>query len=83
MKAFSAVAAAAVLLSACSGPTSTAPKVTSSGGTGATVEYSGERSGEADEKARQACAEQGKRAVPRSMQPGPSGGNVRSYDCAP
>jgi hypothetical protein len=82
MKAVSAVAAVAMLVCGCSGPTSSEPKVTSSGGAGATVEYSGERSGEADEKARQACAEQGKQAVPRSMQPGPSGGNVRSYDCA-
>ncbi|HEX2114040.1 MAG TPA: hypothetical protein VHM01_06510 [Alphaproteobacteria bacterium] len=83
MKTFFAVAAVAVLAAGCTGVTSTEPKVTSSGGAGPTVEYSGERSGQADEKAQQACAEQGKRAVPRSMQPGPSGGNVRSYDCAP
>jgi hypothetical protein len=83
MNRFFIVSAAAMFAAGCSAPTSTEPKVTSSGGAGPTVEYSGERSGQADEKAQQACAEQGKRAVPRSMQPGPSGGNVRSYDCAP
>jgi outer membrane biogenesis lipoprotein LolB len=83
MTRFLLPSAAAFLLAACSAPTSTEPKITSSGGAGPTVEYSGERSGQADAKAQEACAAQGKRAVPRSMQPGPSGGNVRSYDCAP
>jgi hypothetical protein len=82
MKTLIAMAAAAVL-AGCFGATSTEPTVTSSGGAGPTVEYSGERAGQADEKAQEACAKQGKRAVRRSMQPGPSGGSVRSYDCAP
>jgi hypothetical protein len=75
------MAAVAVLLAGCERPTATDPRVTSSGGAGPTVEYSGERSGQADEQARQTCEQQGKQAVPRSMQPGPSGGTVRSYDC--
>ena len=82
-KLFAIPAVAILTVCACSGPTSTGPTVTSSGGAGPTVEYSGERSGQADEKAQQTCAGQGKRAVPRSMQPGPSGGAVRSYDCVP
>lgn len=74
------LAAIALLVAGCS-PTAGEPKVTSSSPAGPTVEYSGERSGQADERAQQACAQQGKRAVPRSLQPGPSGGAVRSYDC--
>jgi hypothetical protein len=77
------IAAAALLLAGCEPPTPTGPRVTSSSGAGPTVEYSGERSGQADEKAQQTCEQQGKRAVPRSLQPGPSGGTVRSYDCVP
>jgi hypothetical protein len=76
------IVAAALGFAACT-PTSTEPRVTSSGERGATVEYSGERAGEADGKAQAACAEQGRRAVRGSMQPGPSGGSVRSYDCVP
>ena len=83
MRTLITMAAVALLAAGCFGATSTEPKVTSSGGAGPTVEYSGERSGQADDRAQQACAEQGKRAAPRSMQPGPTGGNVRSYDCAP
>ena len=75
------MAVVAVLLAGCEWPTSTGPRVTSSGSAGPTVEYSGERSGQADEEARRTCHEQGKQAVPRSLQPGPSGGTVRSYDC--
>jgi predicted small lipoprotein YifL len=83
MNRITLVAAAVLVLAGCGGPTSTDPRVTSSGGAGPTIEYSGERSGQADEKAQQSCDEQGRRATPRSMQPGPSGGSVRSYDCAP
>lgn len=69
------------MIAGCSGQTATEPTVTSSSGAGTTVEYSGERSGQAGEKAQQACEQHGKRAVARSLQPGPSGGTVRSYDC--
>lgn len=75
------IAAVAVMTAACSAPTSDHPTVTSSSPAGPTVEYSGDRSGQADEKAQQTCEQQGKQAVPRSMQPGPTGGAVRSYDC--
>jgi hypothetical protein len=80
MKASPLAIVAAFLLAACT-PTSSEPNVTSSSGRGTTVEYSGERSGHADETAQTECAKQGKRAVAKSMQPGPSGGSVRSYDC--
>ena len=73
--------ALAILLAGCEPPTTIQPTVTSSSPAGTTVEYSGERSGQADEKARQTCEQQGKRAVPGSLQPGPSGGTVRSYAC--
>jgi hypothetical protein len=72
---------ASALLAGCEPPTTVQPAVTSSSPAGTTVEYSGERSGQADEKARQTCEQQGKRVVPGSLQPGPSGGTVRSYDC--
>ena len=74
------IAAVALMLTACS-PTTVQPTVTSSSPAGPTVEYSGDRSGQADEKAQQTREQQGKQAVPRSMQPGPTGGAVRSYDC--
>lgn len=78
-----ALLAAALLMAACSGPTSDAPRVKAASGSGPAVEYSGDRSPEADQKAQEACAQQGKRAVPRSAQAGPTGGTVKNYDCIP
>jgi hypothetical protein len=75
------VAAMTLAVAACNGPTTAEPSVTSTSPRGATVEYSGEGSGQADQKAQQACGKEGKRAVAGSVQPGPSGGTVKSYDC--
>jgi hypothetical protein len=73
--------AALLLLGACAVPTSDEPRVTSSSGSSATVEYSGERAAEADQKADQACAQSGKRAARASTRPGATGGSMRSYEC--
>lgn len=81
MLKFALIAAMALTVAACNAPTTAEPTVTSTSPGGATVEYSGEGSGQADQKAQQACAKEGKRAVPGSLQPGPSGGTVKSYDC--
>ncbi len=69
------------LIGACEMPTSDAPQVKSNSPSGTTVEYSGERGGEADQKAQEACAQQGKRAAGSSTTAGSSGGTLRSYNC--
>jgi hypothetical protein len=75
--------AIAVGLGACAVPTGDTPRVKSESGNSATVEYSGERAGEADQKAREACERSGKRLGRASTKPGATGGSVRSYDCVP
>jgi hypothetical protein len=70
-------------VAACGSPTSSEPRVSTKSNSGTAVEYSGERAQDADRKAQEACAQQGKRAVPRSMGTGAGGANVRNYDCAP
>ena len=69
------------MLAGCALPTSEAPRVKSSSGESATIEYSGEKGEAADRKAQEACARQGKRAANPSAKPGPTGGTLRSYEC--
>jgi len=70
-------------LGACAVPTSDEPRVTARSGNSTTVEYSGERAGEADRKADEACAKTGKEAGQASTTSGATGGTVRTYDCKP
>lgn len=71
------------MLGGCAVPTAEQPHVTSSSGNSATVKYSGERANEADQKAREACAQSGKQAAQASTTSGATGDTVRSYKCTP